>query len=53
MHAAERLLFRENLSNGQSAKVYSIPSKYTRYTVYRKPLRQKLRALKNIIIETL
>ncbi len=32
MHAAERLLFHKNLSNGHSSKV--IPLKYTRYTVY-------------------
>ena len=30
MHAAERLLFRENLSNGHSGKILS---KYTRYTI--------------------
>ncbi len=37
MHAAERLLFRENLSNGHFAKVYTLEiySLYgIRYTVY-------------------
>ena len=33
MHAAERLLFRETLSNGQSAKVYTLEI-YPLYCIY-------------------